>query len=389
MKNLLKFLVLVGIISFGLSTSAEIDVSTATLSASYITSNSARVTSSISLTDNVPPLYVEYGPTQSFGYFASPTAPHAVGVPVNFLSLDNLLPNTTYYYRLVQDINHCIQSRYTEIPCLATVNPYSKTYSFKTLDANGNADISKAILSVSNINSNSVTITSNISLSDKHWVIEYSADQSAWLTSAPGIQSEFPVNFVYLHDLLPNTTYYYHLYEPMIVCAQNNNSTNNSYPLCGGGGQKGPTYSFKTLSYNNQELVINKTLRYGMRDEQVKILQRLLGLKIDGSFGMLTKKAVMRFQLDRGLKADGIFGPKSNEKFHTEGGGQGGLGGGSTSARCTANNGTWSEQYKECGGIGADSCKAIGGTYNGCASACRHDPNAQMCTMNCVQVCTL
>lgn len=56
--------------------------------------------------------------------------------------------------------------------------------------------------------------------------------------------------------------------------------------------------------------------------------------------------------------------------------------------RCEAQKGVWDAQYKECTGIAEDQCISIGGTFNGCASACRHDPKAQMCTMNCVAVCS-
>lgn len=56
---------------------------------------------------------------------------------------------------------------------------------------------------------------------------------------------------------------------------------------------------------------------------------------------------------------------------------------------CTNTGGTWSAEYRECNGLNENICKAIGGTYNGCASACRHDPKAEMCTMQCVQICTL
>lgn len=55
---------------------------------------------------------------------------------------------------------------------------------------------------------------------------------------------------------------------------------------------------------------------------------------------------------------------------------------------CEQNGGTWSEQYKECTGIDQTTCSAIKGTFNECASACRHDPNAQVCTLQCVLVCT-
>jgi hypothetical protein len=60
-----------------------------------------------------------------------------------------------------------------------------------------------------------------------------------------------------------------------------------------------------------------------------------------------------------------------------------------TSYTCEAHDGNWSAEYKECNGISENTCKSIGGTYDGCASACRHDPKAEMCTMQCVQICTL
>jgi hypothetical protein len=61
----------------------------------------------------------------------------------------------------------------------------------------------------------------------------------------------------------------------------------------------------------------------------------------------------------------------------------------SAGQKCAAAGGAWSEQYKECTGVNEGSCKAIGGTFNECASACRNDPKAEACIMMCVQVCTL
>lgn len=53
---------------------------------------------------------------------------------------------------------------------------------------------------------------------------------------------------------------------------------------------------------------ITQTLRYGSRGDQVKILQKKLGLKVDGIFGTKTEKAVKDFQAKYHLKVDGIFG---------------------------------------------------------------------------------
>lgn len=54
---------------------------------------------------------------------------------------------------------------------------------------------------------------------------------------------------------------------------------------------------------------------------------------------------------------------------------------------CTSKGGQWSAQFKECTGVDGAVCTEIGGQFNECASACRNDPSAQMCTMQCVQVC--
>lgn len=57
--------------------------------------------------------------------------------------------------------------------------------------------------------------------------------------------------------------------------------------------------------------------------------------------------------------------------------------------KCAARGGTWSSEYGECTGIGQAACVAIGGDFDDCASACRHDPNAQVCILMCVEVCTI
>ncbi|MGM5483063.1 MAG: putative hemolysin [Nanobdellota archaeon] len=56
---------------------------------------------------------------------------------------------------------------------------------------------------------------------------------------------------------------------------------------------------------------------------------------------------------------------------------------------CEDNGGKWLEQFNECEGIGNESCQEMGGNFNQCASACRNDPNATVCTMQCVPVCEL
>jgi len=51
------------------------------------------------------------------------------------------------------------------------------------------------------------------------------------------------------------------------------------------------------------------TLQEGSKGLTVKKLQAALGLAEDGAFGPGTKKAVMAFQKEKGIPADGIVGP--------------------------------------------------------------------------------
>jgi N-acetylmuramoyl-L-alanine amidase CwlA len=53
------------------------------------------------------------------------------------------------------------------------------------------------------------------------------------------------------------------------------------------------------------------TLKIGDKGDNVKRLQKLVGVKTDGDFGPATEKAVKLFQTKNNLKADGIVGSKT------------------------------------------------------------------------------
>jgi hypothetical protein len=57
------------------------------------------------------------------------------------------------------------------------------------------------------------------------------------------------------------------------------------------------------------------TVRFGSRGEPVRVLQRALGVRVDGWFGPQTRTAVLRFQRANKLKADGIVGPQTWAKI--------------------------------------------------------------------------
>ncbi len=50
-------------------------------------------------------------------------------------------------------------------------------------------------------------------------------------------------------------------------------------------------------------------LKVGARGQSVRNLQQALGVNVDGDFGPNTQNAVVRFQREKGLTADGIVGP--------------------------------------------------------------------------------
>jgi murein L,D-transpeptidase YcbB/YkuD len=50
-------------------------------------------------------------------------------------------------------------------------------------------------------------------------------------------------------------------------------------------------------------------LKVGARGQRVRDLQKALGVDVDGVFGSVTHNAVVQFQREKGLKADGIVGP--------------------------------------------------------------------------------
>lgn len=54
---------------------------------------------------------------------------------------------------------------------------------------------------------------------------------------------------------------------------------------------------------------------------------------------------------------------------------------------CLSFDGNWLPETRECEGMSKEQCESLGGTFNECASACRNNPKAEVCTMQCVIVC--
>ena len=58
-------------------------------------------------------------------------------------------------------------------------------------------------------------------------------------------------------------------------------------------------------------------------------------------------------------------------------------------ALCDRYQGTWLEEHRECEYVSQDQCSLMGGEFRECESACRHDPTAEICTLQCVIVCSI
>lgn len=90
-------------------------------------------------------------------------------------------------------------------------------------------------------------------------------------------------------------------------------------PGTGKGGRRIITEEFLKARYfyagyvtSLPNYIFTKTLRYGSKGLDVKMLQEKLGIKVDGKFGLQTEGAVKDFQIKHHLAVDGIVGPKTN-----------------------------------------------------------------------------
>ncbi len=73
---------------------------------------------------------------------------------------------------------------------------------------------------------------------------------------------------------------------------------------------------YLTLEAPIPKHVFYKTLKLGMRDPEVKELQKVLGVIQTGYFGTLTLQAVETFQAKHALVIDGIVGPNTNKALN-------------------------------------------------------------------------
>ena len=57
-------------------------------------------------------------------------------------------------------------------------------------------------------------------------------------------------------------------------------------------------------------------------------------------------------------------------------------------SQCEEHKGKWIEEFSECEYPDSQEwCEEVGGEFQECESACRNNPEAEICTLQCVQVC--
>lgn len=54
---------------------------------------------------------------------------------------------------------------------------------------------------------------------------------------------------------------------------------------------------------------------------------------------------------------------------------------------CIESNGKWIDSANECEGISQDICEENRGIFESCGSACRNNPDVEVCTMQCMMYC--
>ena len=55
---------------------------------------------------------------------------------------------------------------------------------------------------------------------------------------------------------------------------------------------------------------------------------------------------------------------------------------------CLDEGGLFLSEFNECENISEATCTDLGGTFDACGSACRHEPDDVVCTQQCIQVCS-
>lgn len=196
-------------------------------------------------------------------------------------------------------------------------------------------------LSFSNVTQNSVQVQLNLGNNDEYRTA-VSNRQTIKIQYRPWMCGDDPTTAPYtacpMIYIEPSTSYFnYDSYGNIMPITLTNLQPNTKYRVwlgydngirciqtpCPSDTWQNQLYSFTTQSgyypaptnpFPNGEILTQK-LYFGVRGTQVTILENFLASQgymnsyIDTFFGTITHAAVLRFQTDHGMKADGIVGP--------------------------------------------------------------------------------
>ena len=178
------------------------------------------------------------------------------------------------------------------------------------------------------------TIASIIETTGKPVMVWFYFNHDEW-TTEPRVKRELDANNASRHSVTAVDFTLYNGKKALII----DDSWGTSY---GKAGQRIITedffkvrnfFSAHAMSFKFEETVVptpevitifTKTMKFGMSDPQVKLLQQRLqsggyypsNISCTGYFGAITKKAVIAFQLKFGLVGDGIVGEKTLLKLN-------------------------------------------------------------------------
>ncbi len=203
---------------------------------------------------------------------------------------------------------------------------------------------SNSTLSFSNISANTVQIQLNLGNNDEYRTA-ISSRQTIKVQYRPWMCGDDPTTAPYtgcaLMYVQPNTTSFaYDNYGNVLPVTLSNLQPNTKYRVwlgydngmrcfttpCMSDSWQNQIYSFTTNSgnvypypypnpYPNTVQILTQKLYFGSRGTQVSILENFLGSQgymnsyIDTYFGTVTHAAMIRFQADHNLQADGVVGP--------------------------------------------------------------------------------
>lgn len=154
---------------------------------------------------------------------------------------------------------------------------------------------------------------------------------------------------------------------------------NSSVTQCYGAGLG---YVFKVTKGENSYFVERKTFEEALPDVKPAVYQYETILEFPFESSTESSNANSQNNTNTNINTDKevvIDKGETNQKLTIK-----------TKSECEANSGVWyaSSNVCEINSFSENMCVTRGGEWNGCASACRHDKDAEVCTLQCVLTCS-